>query len=121
MLRRTLVLLAALAALTLTAGPAQAATTLWVSPLGDYVSPNIANITGKATCDGGTGTVTFTTLVGSGYTVAGQVAVVCDGLSHDWAATITGGTWFQGGAIFFRATLVAPSGTVPYVAKVVLR
>jgi len=121
-MRRLLVLLGMLVALTLVAGPAKAATTSFqVSPLGDYVAPAAGNISGIATCSGGVGMLTFTTLTGTPYTVNGHTEVVCDGVSHTWAATIIGGPFAPGRAITFGARLTAPSGTVFQIPKVVLR
>jgi hypothetical protein len=43
----------------------------------------------------------------------GEQVVVCDGLQHDVAVTVTGGSFsgFDIGKAFATATLVAPSGT----------
>jgi hypothetical protein len=119
---RRLAIVAAMLGLLLGLGsPAQAATTTFrVSPLGAWTSPATGNISGNATCDGGVGLITFTTLTGTPYTVSGQTEVVCDGASHTWAATIVGGPWARGQAITFGATLTAPSGTAFQVPKVVL-
>lgn len=121
-MRRLLVVAGLLASLTLLAdGPAQAVTTTFkVSPLGAWTSASTANISGNATCEGGVGLLTFTTLTGTPYTVSGQTEVVCDGVSHSWAATIIGGPWGRGQAIVFGATLTAPSGTAFQTPKVVL-
>jgi len=123
-MRRLFILLAVLVALTMAGvGSAQAVTSdFTVRSTGVFVSTASANITGTAICDdpSGTGTLTFSTVVGTPYTVTGSTPVVCDGVRHDWAATITGGPWSQGQAITLRGTLVAGSGTVSKIYKVLL-
>jgi hypothetical protein len=124
MLRKLLpVTLGLLLAGAVAAGPAQAVgvNRLGVYPIGVWTSPSTGNISGAATCAGGIGVVTFTTEPGTPYTVSGQTEVVCDGVQHDWAATIAGGPYTRDGVIVFRATLTAPSGTTRVGAKVILR
>jgi hypothetical protein len=123
-IRRTLVLLAALLILPVLAGPAAAATTDFNTfGAGTYNSPATAFITGKAICEGGTGTLSFAnTPTRPTPVISGETMVVCDGLWHDYAATLTGGPFAPRQLLIFQGTLVAPSGTKNHpILKVVLR
>jgi hypothetical protein len=117
-------LIATLLAVLVWASPAAAATTdfnTW--PVGVYSSPATAFITGKAICEGGTGAITFAnTPTRPTPVISGETAVVCDGVWHDYAATLTGGPFFPGQLLIFQGTLVAPSGTKNHpILKVSIR
>jgi hypothetical protein len=119
---RLVITLALAAVLALTANPAQAVTeNFTVRSVGTYDSPATAHITGTAVCDGGTGTLSFTNPPGTPYVLTGSTMVVCDGVSHDWAATLAGGPFVLNGAYLVRGTLVADGQTVTKTYKVTLR
>jgi hypothetical protein len=122
-MRRLLVLFAALLAMTvLAAGPAAAVTEdFTVRVIGAYDTDATAHITGTAICDGGTGTLSFTNPPGTPYAFTGQTSVVCDGVSHDWAATLAGGPFVLNGAYLVRGALLADGHTVVKIYKVTLR
>lgn len=125
MLRRALmVAIGCLLLATAAAGPAVAVTNeVRVSPLGQVTSPATANISGTARCDGGVGTVTFSNPTGTPYVITSTPKeVVCDGVSHPWAHTITSptGSFKVGGTYLINAVLVAPSGTIGATFKVTL-
>lgn len=106
-----------------TSGPVQHFT---VDPLGDYVNPAAANISGTATCTDptGFGTLTFTNPAGTPYVIAGDKQVVCDGQPHTWATTITSpsGSFAPGQVYLVQATLVVSGTTTgPQLSKLVLR
>jgi hypothetical protein len=52
----------------------------------------------------------------------GEQVVVCDGLQHDVAVTVTGGSFsgFDIGQAFATATLVAPSGTATDAREILI-
>jgi hypothetical protein len=60
---------------------------------------------------------TQSTTIGSG-----EAVVVCDGLQHDVAVTVTGGSFsgFDIGKAFATATLVAPSGTATDARQIII-
>jgi hypothetical protein len=60
---------------------------------------------------------TQSTTIGTGENV-----VVCDGLQHDVAVTVTGGSFsgFDIGTAFATATLVAPSGTATDARQIMI-
>jgi hypothetical protein len=125
MRRFTLPAALTLAALVLAAGPAAAVVTDFnVSGVGTFVSPATATISGSAKCDGGSGTITFANSAAKPPppAVDGTVVVACDGTSHPWAATISGGPFAPRQTLLFGGTLAAPSGTINHpVLEVVLR
>lgn len=120
-MRRALLVLTVLISLLIVAAPAHAVTSLTIHPQGAYDSPTTAHLTGTATCEGGTGTITFTNPFTPTPVVTGSVAVVCDGQPHTWAATITGGPFSVGQTILIRGTLTSPGGSTSYVQKVTLQ
>jgi hypothetical protein len=121
-MRRLLVMLLSLLVLAALASPAAAVTeNFTVRSIGTYDSPTTAFITGTAVCDGGTGTLTLVNPTGTSYTFTGETQVVCDGVSHDWAATLVGGPFVLNGAYLVRGTLVADGHSVTKTYKVTLR
>jgi hypothetical protein len=122
-MRRLLILLAALATLSVVAaGPAAAVTEdFTVHVIGGYDTDATAFIDGTAICDGDAGTLSFTNPPGTPYAFTGSTAVVCDGTSHEWAATLFGGPFQLNGAYLVRGTLVADGHTVTKTYKITLR
>jgi hypothetical protein len=109
-----------LAALLALAAPARAAgTQVSLDGVGDWESAAVVDLSGAATCGGGTGIVSVQVRQGSS-TGAGQVQVICDGAPHSFGVSAVGGP-FQLGSARATATLTAPSGTASTSRTVTLR
>jgi hypothetical protein len=110
---RLLILLVSLAAMLTVAGPAQAASSISLDAAADWSNAGATvDVSGTATCSGGTGTVVVQLRQGSVLGHGTNPNVVCDGSPHSFAVTVTApvGGLFQLGAVRATATLTAPSG-----------
>jgi hypothetical protein len=120
--RRLVVAVATLALAVIGSGSARADATTNVTILlqAQYVTEVVVSVALHVTCEGGPafGVVDVTVEQEPPETQSptvgtGEQVVVCDGLQHDVAVSVTGGSFsgFDIGKAFATATLVAPSGT----------
>lgn len=110
---RLLVPLLVLAVLLALAGPASAASTVSLDAAADWSNGGATvDVSGTATCTGGTGAVTVQLRQGSVVGHGTNPNIACDGSPHSFGATVTApvGGLFSLGSARATANLTAPSG-----------